>query len=170
MIRNDPYNVGINYMYDEDGHVDCEGLEASAVFAHLYNTAKPYEQMEKIYKGEDISIEVAQEFLDNWGYRFDFINAREFLIDFTHYPILNTFGYDSKQGGVGTMARLIDELRESGKINTNISHITLIDDVMDNIQLSSMIQNLAKSDKVYFVAPFCDELVEYRQWYIFNYS
>ena len=149
-----------NKLYTNDACVNCEGLDVSVVFAHLYNTAKPHEIMGKIYEGQDITTKLAQELLDECGPRFDYVNAREFLIDFKHFPLLNTFGYDSKQGGLGTMSRLIDELRTRGEINTNVPRITLVDNIEGKIPVLEVTPFLSQSDKVYFVAPFCNELVQ----------
>ena len=160
MVTNRTNDEETNKLYTNDTCVNCEGLDASMVFAHLYNTAKPHEIMGKIYEGQDITTKLAQELLDECGPRFDFVNAREFLIDFKHFPLLNTFGYDSKQGGSGTMSRLIDELRMKGEINTNVPRITLVNNVEGKIPVLEITPFLSQSDKVYFVAPFCNELVQ----------
>lgn len=94
--------------------VDCTGLAKEEVLAHLYNNAKSVGMGYLQAKTEPMSIHEAHTQLST-NSRFDYLHGRPLKINFDQYPYLTSHLYDRDQGGTGTMARLIDELRSTQK-------------------------------------------------------
>jgi len=96
--------------------VDCTGLQAPDVLAHLYNHAKPLGMGFFAAKASPMTSPEAWSHLQGTKY-FDYLNGRPMKLNFAKFPILEPRLYDRDQGGTGTLANLVAELKKTGKVS-----------------------------------------------------
>lgn len=103
-------------------YIDCTGLNPYDVLAHLYNSSSNPIGMgltQAEYTAMDR--EEAKKILDE-TLCLDYVKGRPIKVNFESWPYLHPCGYDSRNGNGSEkmMRKLITDLRESGKISTNI--------------------------------------------------
>jgi hypothetical protein len=114
-------------------NVDCTGLKREIVLAHLYNNAKPLRMGFLQAKTNPMSVKEAAYLLSKQT-QFDYLHGRPMKINFDKWPSINTRLYDRDQGGPGTAARLIQGIKETGKISQAVKFQEKTKEELDEIK------------------------------------
>ncbi|QJU07566.1 hypothetical protein FBF29_02515 [Candidatus Saccharibacteria bacterium oral taxon 488] len=100
--------------------VNIEGISPAEVLARLFNNSRPVGMgiLAAIHGPQELSVEMAQELLDEEKRRggnisFDYLFGRPLKVFFSNDRELDPRLYDRDNGGPGTAAQLINELRKA---------------------------------------------------------
>jgi hypothetical protein len=100
----------------QSNDIDCQGLAKEAVLAHLYNNAKPLQMGYIDAFAVAMTTAEASDHLQQTDY-FEYLNGRPMKLSFENFPMICAHGYDRDQGGDGTAARLIKQLKCTGIVS-----------------------------------------------------
>ena len=97
--------------------VNIENISKAEILAALFNNSHPVGMgiLAAIHGPRELSVEMAQEIIDERGGKsiyFDYLFGRPLKVDLSNGRELDTRLYDRDNGGSGTAARLIGELRK----------------------------------------------------------
>lgn len=97
-------------------NIDIKDLDRAAVLATLYNASAPRGLGFMQFDDNPFTVETAREELARRTY-FDYLRGRPLKVDLSSEGEFDPRGFDRDNGGDGTAALLIDQLRESGDVN-----------------------------------------------------
>ena len=89
--------------------VNITGLNKAALLAEFYNNAKPFGMGILHFDPKPMTVEEAQQAIDNQGYYFDYFKGRCIKTDFEGDE-LRTWGYN-RDYGEGAAERCVDAVR-----------------------------------------------------------
>lgn len=97
--------------------VNIENLPHAEILAALFNNPHPVGMgiLAAIHGPRELSVEMAQEIIDERGGKsiyFDYLFGRPLKVDLSNEQELDSRLYDRDNGGPGTAAHLIGELRK----------------------------------------------------------
>lgn len=97
--------------------VNIENLPHAEILAALFNNSHPVGMgiLAAIHGPRELSVEMAQEIIDERGGKsiyFDYLFGRPLKVDLSNGRELDPRLYDRDNGGPGTAAHLIGELRK----------------------------------------------------------
>ena len=97
--------------------VNIENLPHAEILAALFNNSHPVGMgiLAAIHGPRELSVEMAQEIIDERGGKsiyFDYLFGRPLKVDLSNEQELDSRLYDRDNGGPGTAAHLIGELRK----------------------------------------------------------
>lgn len=104
--------------------VDCGEISSATVLAHLYNNSKSFGMKKNQYIANTMTEKEAIQLLKKNKY-FDYLHGRPLYVSFIDFPKLETQLYDREQGGDGTVERLINELKNTDKLSTELPSVDL---------------------------------------------
>lgn len=132
-------------MQSKTNIVDCEGLLPEVTLAHIYNYSEPSGM--GIYQAKEVPMTVneAKEVLESYGdLSIEYLYGRPIKLSFDKYPLLDAYEYDRNNGGMGTMSKIIDELKRTGEICMDVkfnlknnNSVETLNSKLDSIKLSS---------------------------------
>lgn len=125
--------------------ISLVGLNKAAVLAALFNASKPQGMGFMQFDPKPMSVETAQQILDEGHTYFDYLQGRVMKIDLSGDD-LNPWGYD-RDNGQGAVQRVIDGLKKDGDANSvdiqalhDVGTKTAAKDVMDHIHEESVLE------------------------------